>query len=123
MTIHNEIYEKSKNKCKIIMKFMKSHKINENNKNVISNIKEMEINDLNIILSSIFASTKITTYKCDICNNYTASNNKSLTNHKRMCKQKNQQKITENTLESSTESSNDKEKTIESNKKISKSKK
>jgi len=68
--------------------------LNENNKNVINNIKELEISELNIILSSLFASTKIITLKCDICNSYCGTTKRALGQHKTRCKLKNSTKIT-----------------------------
>lgn len=62
--------------------------INDNSKKIISQINELELSKLNIILSQKFASTKIFQLKCSVCNTYTASNNKALSNHVRKCKNK-----------------------------------
>jgi hypothetical protein len=74
--------------------------LNENNKNVISTIKELEFSELNVVLSSVFASTNIINLKCNICNNYIATSNKALTNHKRVCKIKHAIKDESDDLES-----------------------
>ena len=65
--------------------------LNDNNRHAIACIKEMELSEINVMLSTLFASTKIVNLKCEICDNYIGSNNKALTNHKRSCKLKHQQ--------------------------------
>jgi hypothetical protein len=53
---------------------------------MITHIKDLELSELNVTLSGFFASTNIINLKCNICNNFIASNNKALANHKRGCK-------------------------------------
>jgi len=69
------------------------NQLNEHNKQIISSINELELSELNIFLSKIFASTKTHNLECNICNNYIAPNNRSLSNHKRYCQKKNKKNI------------------------------
>jgi len=79
----NEQYQRFISKKESII-----YQINDNAKKIIESIRELELNEINNILSNSFANTKIITFKCDICNIYIGANNKSLSSHKRFCKQK-----------------------------------
>ena len=41
--------------------------LNDNNRHAIACIKEMEISEINVMLSTLFVSTKILNLKCEIC--------------------------------------------------------
>ncbi len=79
----NEQYQKFINKREEII-----NQVNENSKNIINMIKTLELSDLNMILCSKFASTKIsnnTIFKCNKCNAKEFTTMRSLSNHKRYC--------------------------------------
>ena len=67
--------------------------LNENNKKAIANIRELELTELNGILSNIFASStnssNTSNFKCEICKNFIAKNKTGLNNHLRICKLQN----------------------------------
>jgi hypothetical protein len=62
--------------------------IRESTKKTLSYLTDMELTELNIILSSKFASTKMDGLKCTICNAFTGNNKKALSIHFRTCKKK-----------------------------------
>lgn len=79
----NEQYQKFINKREEII-----NNVNENAKTLITMIKTLELSDLNNILCSKFASTKIsnnTVFKCNRCNDKEFTTMRSLSNHKRYC--------------------------------------
>jgi hypothetical protein len=79
----NEQYQKFISKREEIINY-----VNENTKTLITMIKTLELSDLNNILCSKFASTKIsnnTVFKCNRCNDKEFTTMRSLSNHKRYC--------------------------------------
>lgn len=79
----NEQYQKFISKREEII-----NHVNENAKTLITMIKTLELSDLNNILCSKFASTKIsnnTVFKCNKCNDKEFTTMRSLSNHKRYC--------------------------------------
>ena len=62
--------------------------LNNNTKQIIESLKDLELSELNNILSNKFASSKISNYKCDICNNYLGNSLLSLSRHKTACRKK-----------------------------------
>lgn len=79
----NEQYQKFITKREEII-----NHVNENAKTLITMIKTLELSDLNTILCSKFASTKISNnnlFKCNRCNDKEFTTMRSLSNHKRYC--------------------------------------
>jgi len=60
--------------------------IKESTKKTIQYIEEMELKNLNNYLTSKFSFKNSSTLKCDLCNNFIGTNNKSIAVHKRKCK-------------------------------------
>jgi len=67
--------------------------IRDTNKRVIQQILDIELPSLHKYLASKFASTKTLDLKCNICNNFTGKNNKSLASHKKACVNKKNEHI------------------------------
>lgn len=67
--------------------------IRDTNKRVIQQILDIELPSLHKYLASKFASTKTLDLKCNICNNFTGKNNKSLASHKKTCNNKKNEQI------------------------------
>lgn len=63
--------------------------IRDTNKRVIQQIIDIELPSLHKYLASKFATTKTLDLKCNICENFTGKNNKSLASHKKTCSIKN----------------------------------
>jgi hypothetical protein len=79
----NEQYQKFINKREEII-----NHINENGKTLIGMLRTLELSDINTILCSKFATTKIsnnTVFKCNKCNDKEFTTMRSLSNHKRYC--------------------------------------
>ena len=57
-------------------------------KQTIQYIEELELMNLNKLLSSKYSSNNICTLECDICNKFIGTNLKSLAAHQRKCKKK-----------------------------------
>jgi hypothetical protein len=83
LSIINEQYQNFINKRESTI-----NHIRESTKKTILYITDMELSQLNIILSSKFASTKQNNLQCPICKLFTGNNIKSLSVHKRTCKKK-----------------------------------
>ena len=79
----NEQYQRFIEKKELIIS-----QLNNNNKQIIESLKDLELSELNNILSNKFASSKISNYKCDICNNYLGNSLLSLSRHKSACKKR-----------------------------------
>lgn len=62
--------------------------LNDNHKKVVADIRELSMGELNTILSTVFASTQTTNLTCTICDNFTATNSRSLQAHIPQCKKK-----------------------------------
>jgi hypothetical protein len=89
--------------------------IRETTKKTITYISELELSQLNIILSSKFAATKHNNLLCNICKLYTGNNLKSLSIHKRSCSKKNNNTNTNNITDVISNESDNIEETIDSN--------
>lgn len=103
----NEQYQKFINKREEII-----NHVNENAKTLITMIKTLELSDLNNILCSKFASTKIsnnTVFKCNKCNDKEFTTMRSLSNHKRYCFLKSIEKNNTSDTQSDTNSENNSE--------------
>jgi hypothetical protein len=103
----NEQYQKFINKREEII-----NHVNENAKTLITMIKTLELSDLNNILCSKFASTKIsnnTVFKCNKCNDKEFTTMRSLSNHKRYCFLKPIEKNNTSDTQSDTNSENNSE--------------
>jgi hypothetical protein len=103
----NEQYQKFINKREEII-----NHVNENAKILITMIKTLELSDLNNILCSKFASTKIsnnTIFKCNKCNDKEFTTMRSLSNHKRYCFLKPIEKNNTSDTQSDTNSENNSE--------------
>jgi hypothetical protein len=103
----NEQYQKFINKREEII-----NHVNENAKILITMIKTLELSDLNNILCSKFASTKIsnnTVFKCNKCNDKEFTTMRSLSNHKRYCFLKPIEKNNTSDTQSDTNSENNSE--------------
>ena len=79
----NEQYQRFIEKKDLIIS-----QLNNNTKQIIESLKDLELSELNNILSNKFASSKISNYKCDICNNYLGNSLLSLSRHKTSCRKK-----------------------------------
>ena len=62
--------------------------LNDNHKKVVADIRELSMGELNTILSTVFASTQTTNLVCTICDNFTATNSRSLQAHIPQCRKK-----------------------------------
>lgn len=103
----NEQYQKFISKREEII-----NNVNENAKTLITMIKTLELSDLNNILCSKFASTKIsnnTVFKCNKCNDKEFTTMRSLSNHKRYCFLKPIEKNNTSDTQSDTNSENNSE--------------
>ena len=88
LQIINEQYQNFITKREIIIT-----QINDNSKKLISSIKDLELTELNLLLSNKYSTSKTTainlpTLTCSYCNSFTCNNEKSFTNHTRQCKKK-----------------------------------
>jgi hypothetical protein len=101
----NEQYQRFIEKKELII-----NQLNNNNKQIIESLKNLELVELNNILSSKFASSKISNYKCDICNNYLGNSLLSLSRHKTSCRKK---QLNNQTNENKQELKNNKESSSE----------
>jgi hypothetical protein len=79
----NEQYQRFIEKKELIIS-----QLNNNTKQIIESLKDLELSELNNILSNKFASSKISNYKCEICNNYLGNSLLSLSRHKTSCRKK-----------------------------------
>ena len=68
------------NQKETLMNFIK-----ESNKKILNHMNDLELPSLHKLLSTKYASTKTLNLKCDICNNFTGLNSKSLAAHKNKC--------------------------------------
>jgi hypothetical protein len=59
--------------------------IKESNKKIINHLNDLELPSLHKLLATKYASTKTLNLKCEICNNFTGVNSKSLAAHKTKC--------------------------------------
>jgi hypothetical protein len=68
------------NQKETLMNFIK-----ESNKKILNHLNDLELPSLHKLLSTKYASTKTLNLKCEICNNFTGLNSKSLAAHKNKC--------------------------------------
>jgi hypothetical protein len=68
------------NQKETLMNFIK-----ESNKKILNHLNDLELPSLHKFLATKYASTKTLNLKCDICNNFTGMNSKSLAAHKNKC--------------------------------------
>jgi len=68
------------NQKETLMNFIK-----ESNKKILNHLNDLELPSLHKLLATKYASTKTLNLKCDLCNNFTGINSKSLAAHKNKC--------------------------------------
>ena len=59
--------------------------IKESNKKILNHLNDLELPSLHKLLATKYASTKTLNLKCELCNNFTGINSKSLAAHKNKC--------------------------------------
>ena len=68
------------NQKETLMNFIK-----ESNKKILNHLNDLELPSLHKLLATKYASTKTLNLKCELCNNFTGINSKSLAAHKNKC--------------------------------------
>ena len=87
LDIINKEYQSYLTKRNIAIKFT-----NDSLKKIIQHIEDMELINLNNLLSKTYSFINTNALECDICKKFIGSNNKSLTMHKKKCKINNENK-------------------------------